>query len=468
MYIDLLKKFLKFSIGNWINIIISLATTPILTRIFIPSEYGKFSMYTLAINLLLLISLVGTDQSYMRYYSRENKKYLLRKCLSISVVSFVFISIFILFFRYSFSQVLFDEYSSLTLILIIIGLFSQIILKFQQTDIRMKQNALIFSISNVLTKVVSVLLTIIAAFLISKTYHSLILAFVISNLIVIIILRILDKSKFSNKEFHEKVSYKEIFNYGIPYMFSLLAFWLFQSFDKMALKYLADYNQVGIYAATMKLVMIFNILQNSFMNFWTPVALEKYREDNEANIFFNNMFLTVSFSFLVLGNLIIMFSDFALILLGNDYGLSANVLPFLIFVPILYTISETTVIGINFSKKTGYHLIIALISCLVNIALNSLFIPLYGAPGAAIATAIGYIVFFILRTVISSKIYNVGYEINKFYIGLATLSMYAAFATFNSLSLAHVAGGFICIGFTIFVYRSHVIKILITLKKGGL
>jgi len=466
MYKALLKKFLQFSIGSWINIIVALATTPIITRIFIPLEYGKFSMYTLAINLLLIISLVGTDQSYMRYYSPENREQLLRKCISISITVSILISMFIIFFRYSFCQILFDEYTNLALILIIVGLFSQIILKFQQTDIRMRQNALLFSISNILIKVINVLITIIAAFLISKTYHSLVLGLVIGNLIVIIILKLSNsKSKKYINHKNENISYKDIFSYGFPYTFSLVVFWLFESFGKVALKYLADYNQVGIYAAAMKLVMIFSVVQNSFMNFWTPVAFEKYREDNKAHVFFNNMFLTVSFFLLILGNLIIMFSDFASILLGNEYKLSSEVLPFLIFAPILYTISETTVIGINFLKKTWYHLIIAIISCVVNIVLNAIFIPLFGAPGAAIATAIGYIVFFTLRTVISSKIYSVGYEVKKFYIGLLLLSLYAAYATFNSFSFTHVIFGILCICFTTYVYQNHVKKIILTLKK---
>ena len=41
---SLINKFLSFSIGSWISIIIAIVTTPITTRLLSPEEYGKFSM----------------------------------------------------------------------------------------------------------------------------------------------------------------------------------------------------------------------------------------------------------------------------------------------------------------------------------------------------------------------------------------------------------------------------------------
>jgi O-antigen/teichoic acid export membrane protein len=466
MYKELLKNFLKLSIGNWINIVVALLTTPIITRMFLPEEYGKFSMYNLAMNLLLLISLLGTDQSFMRFYTSENRSTLVKKCLNITLSMFGIISLITIVFRKYFSNVLFDKYDNTLIILILVGLLIQIILKFLQTDIRMRQDAILFSSINVLTKVSNVVITIAIAKIYGNNYYSLILAYVISSLIVVITIFVIDRNKLSLAESHSKIRYKDIFNYGIPYMSSLLVFWLFQSFDKIALKYLSNYLEVGVYVATMKLVMIFNIIQNSFMNFWTPVSFEYYRKEDNSHIFFNNMFLSVGFFLLILGNVVIMFSDLTAFILGQSYKQSTNVLPFLIFVPILYTVSEITVIGINFLKRTGYHLFIATVACFVNIGLNYLIIPLFGAKGAAFATAIGYIVFFILRTYISTKLYDVGYEVSKFYFGLTVLFAYAMYATFNTFSIIHILLGVISTILIIFTYRNYITKLLLKLRSS--
>ena len=71
--------------------------------------------------------------------------------------------------------------------------------------------------------------------------------------------------------------------------------------------------------------------------------------------------------------------------------------PFLIFYPILYTISETTALGIAFSRKTILTLIITVTCAIMNGIGNAILVPLYGALGAAVSTAIAYLAFFWLR-----------------------------------------------------------------------
>ncbi|PEY45958.1 polysaccharide biosynthesis protein, partial [Bacillus cereus] len=55
MKAGLLKKFLSFSIGSWLSIIIGFISTPIITRILSPEEFGKSSLFMVILNVLLLI-----------------------------------------------------------------------------------------------------------------------------------------------------------------------------------------------------------------------------------------------------------------------------------------------------------------------------------------------------------------------------------------------------------------------------
>ena len=48
----------------------------------------------------------------------------------------------------------------------------------------------------------------------------------------------------------------------------------------------------------------------------------------------------------------IMFKDLIILLLGKDYREASMVIPFLVFMPLMYTISETTVGGIDFKKAS--------------------------------------------------------------------------------------------------------------------
>ncbi|TKH00449.1 lipopolysaccharide biosynthesis protein, partial [Peribacillus simplex] len=103
------------------------------------------------------------------------------------------------------------------------------------------------------------------------------------------------------------------------------------------------------------------------------------------------------------------------VLLGPEYQEASKILPFLVFMPLMYTISETTVLGINFYKKPKWHIVIAGVSCICNIIGNWVLVPQFGGLGAALSTAFSFIVFFMLRTHISLKYYKVNYGLGKLY-----------------------------------------------------
>ena len=103
---------------------------------------------------------------------------------------------------------------------------------------------------------------------------------------------------------------------------------------------------------------------------------------------------------------ILTFKEVIIKILSPDYYNAVEILPFLLIYPIMYTVSEVTVVGIYFSGKSVTTIIVAVCSCVLNVTLNSLLIPKYGAIGASIATGCSYILFFWLRTIISRKVWR--------------------------------------------------------------
>lgn len=79
------------------------------------------------------------------------------------------------------------------------------------------------------------------------------------------------------------------------------------------------------------------------------------------------MFNLVSFLMISLGFILIIFKDFLKIFFGSQFTDAVYILPMLIFIPIMYTISEVSVVGINFYKKPKWHIVISFVVCLVNI-----------------------------------------------------------------------------------------------------
>ncbi|WP_282154478.1 lipopolysaccharide biosynthesis protein [Cytobacillus gottheilii] len=466
MYKVLLKKFLSFSIGNWITMIIAISTTPIITRLFEPAVFGMYSMYTLVINIILIISILGSDQSYMRYFNTvENKAALLFKCLKISFISFFIIGIVAFIFRTQLSIFIISKNDIVLIYLIIAGLFINMINRFMLTVIRMKQNAKLYSFVSVSTKITEVSLIITFFFNVGETVYSLIFASIISNLVIMIFLIFNNRKLISGIKSKSNITTKEILGYGIPFTFSLIVFWLFESIDKISLRQFSSLEELGLFAAAMKLVGIVVIIQASFQTFWTPVALEKFERKNEER-FFSNINLIVGFVMLVMGIAIIFSSDIVKVILGENYNSVSDILPFLLLGPIMYTVSETTVMGINFYKKTGWHIVIAVIACISNIIGNLLLVPSLGAKGAAISTGISYIVFFVMRTNISSRFFKVDYQIKKYYLGTLILVLYALYATLYNASLLHYLMGIVSLLLLFLIYLKDLREIINFIKKS--
>ena len=131
----------------------------------------------------------------------------------------------------------------------------------------------------------------------------------------------------------------------------------------------------------------------------------------------------------------------------------ATILPFLVFNPIMYTISETTHRGIEFKKKSYYNIVIALVACIVNVTGNLLLVPRYACEGAAMSTGISYIVFFALRTFFSLRLYKADYKLWRFTIMTVMALIFAFYNTFYASFIISLMMFVICMGALLFLYR---------------
>ena len=171
---------------------------------------------------------------------------------------------------------------------------------------------------------------------------------------------------------------------------------------------------------------------------------------------------------------LIIFKDILALLLGEDYREATYVFPFLIFNPIMYTISETTVNGLVFKKKSNYQVLISVISCGANLIGNFLLIPILGSKGAAISTGISYIIFFSLRTLFSNKFFYIDFGLKKIYLLTFVVSVYALYNTYFKTNILSVIGYFFCLLTIVFLYKDDIKyysqkvyeKIIYKMKEG--
>lgn len=454
-----------------INMVIALLTTPIITRLVAPDSFGQLSIFTMYTNLAVMFFCLGMDQTLVRFYYENNEiKYrreLLCKC-AIPPLIITFICGIILCLLAKFCTVKF-EFDFQIILILIINIFIGVLYRFSAMAVRLNYHNRLFAGLNIINKMSYVVFVLLLLTLTKiNDFLSLIIATTGTSILVFLISALLELNSYklkNEKIISSVISYKQLLKYGFPFIFSMGITTLFQSLDKISLNRYATYTEIGIYSSAMTLVHIFSILQTSFNTIWAPVAIEHHLQNPKDKKYYSNAFEIVTVFMFGAGITLILIKDIFALLLGSKYREAAYILPFLIFNPIMYTISETTVCGIDFEKKSKLHILIATISCLTNYIGNTLLVPILGGKGAAISTGFSYIIFFMMRTFIGQKYFNFNPNLKKFYFLTILIIIYAYYNTFFDFSIISVLFSFICFSVLIILYRDSIKWILQYIKK---
>jgi len=441
-----LKHFLVIGSGTFISMLIGLFTAPIITRIVPPDIYGQFSIFNMYVNIAVMILCLGLDQALVRYYHSSDqlgyKSALLFKCMLFPVILTTVVStIFLICIKVGLISF---EFSLDITILLCFHIIFQLIYRFSILVVRLNYSTKLFSMLNILSKSVYVVLALFLI-IVSKINYllCLVISIVIAGLVCLLLSIFMQKETwiFTNgKRFFGKIEFKQLILYGWPFIISMGITQLFQAIDKISLNHYCSYTEVGIYSSAMTLVNIFAIVQTTFNSLWAPMAIEHYEKNKNDRLFYQkgNQYITIVM--FGLGLSLILFKDIFSYLLGPSYRAASYILPFLIFNPIMYTVSETTVQGIVFMKKTKMQIVIGAVACLTNFIGNTVLVPVLGPKGAAISTGISYIVFFAMRTIISNHYYYVDYKLKKYAtITIITIfyASYNTFVRFNAFSIVY-------------------------------
>lgn len=438
----LLNMILKYSVGTFLTLLVGLVTTPIITRLFSPTEMGKYSMFITLGELVSTFLFLGFDQSFVRFYNdvdESQQSKLLATCLKPTLIAFAVTLIILLpFYKFSSSFIAGEESLNIYLILMFY-IICLIFNRFTFLHIRMQQRASTYSAINIIHKLLYVIFAVVFFYInIGNNYYSLILAMTISEILTLIISFLLNIKNYRGIFFCTKrlgVSFKTIVSFGIPFIFSSTVTYVFKATDKVMLNMFTNYKEIGLFSGSLNIISLLNIIQTTFSTFWIPVAYERYKNNPNDKKFFFMVNQVITFIMLVFAICLILFKDIIVFFLGNSYREAVFIFPFLVFMPIMNTISETTVLGINFAKKSKYHICISIIVAISNILGNYFLIGIWGAKGAAVSTGLSYVIFFSLRTYFSNKFYKINYRLKTFYMCISLLYIFAIYSSFNKFNL---------------------------------
>lgn len=457
---NFLKRLTGFSIGPVISAILGFITVPVTTYLVSPTDFGKSAMYTMGYSLSTLFIFLGLDQAFVREFNEyKNKSELFWNSIIIPLIFSILLGGFYVIFYKPVSILMFDSVEQYIIIILAISLPFAVIDRFNMLVLRMEEKAKIYSLFSILNKLLAILVLIPYLIFIDRSFKGIINATFINLVIICIVESYFVKHVWKRKFKVYRLILRKMLKYGFPLVPATIIGWFLSSMDRIALRQWSTFNEIGIYSAAFKIVAILTVIQQAFTTFWTPTAFRWYKEgvENEKYVKVSKLLLTIMvlmFSFIVL------FKDIIVKLLSPNYVYATKSIPFLLFFPIMYTVSETTTLGISFSRKTTYNIIVSVIAAVSNYIGNYLLVPKFGAMGASISTGIAYIIFFWCRTIISRKLWF-KFDIRDYVINTILLLLLSVMSITTNNFLINI----LIIIFILFVNKSSIIEIYYYFRK---
>lgn len=185
----------------------------------------------------------------------------------------------------------------------------------------------------------------------------------------------------------------KLLRFGYPFIYSSFAFWLFGSVDRWLLAALSSVEEVGVYSIAHRFASIVMMVSLAFGQAWAPLAL-KMRADEPQKYrgWYADVLLMLACGMLVLGGAVALFSgELISFLMPAEYEAAARPLAVLCLGVVAQSTTQITGIGISLERKTSLFAHISWLMAVVNVVLNVLLIPQFGATGAAWASALSYL-----------------------------------------------------------------------------
>jgi len=431
-----------YSLGNISTKIIGLILLPLYTERLSVSEYGVLGTVEVTIQVLVAAFSLSLYQALNRWYwdkQYRNKQASIYFTVFVTLIFFSFLMgiIFIPFSgMFSVSLLGSEEYAYLFSMLLISAAF-QIISRGVLSLMRLQRKPLLFTTTNIMKMLVTLGLTIFFIVGLDRGVEGIFEAQAIGFLTFILVnLRFIWKN---SKPVFEWSIFKEMIHFSYPLALSSVSSVLLTVADRYAVRYLEGMEAMGLYSAGFKIANVLKVfIINSLSSALMPLKFQMMDQPGNRRFYSKIMTYTVFGFVIILLGLSLYSKEVLRILARNsNYWNAFYFVPILCLAQLFELFRFNANIGLIIEKRTKIISTILISVSVVSIALNVLLVHYFDAYGAAVATLISQIIFFILIYRYAQKYYPIPYELMKLakMTLVAVLIIILTYAWVNSLGI---------------------------------
>jgi O-antigen/teichoic acid export membrane protein len=390
-FVALSKDSIIYGFGNVALKALAVVSAPILTRFFVPAQYGILSLIASIISFLSLFLLFGMDTSIflcVNDFKTEKKQAVSSGFWFLVLWSAFLAGICILFSRQIAQAAFHDPRTTIYFTLAFITAFFTLLTTYVKTIYRMEFKAKTFAI---VTAIGAVLITGLSVGMVVKWgIYGYFLGTLIGTIITFFLSMYLIRENFSFTWHWRHM--KKILAYGSMLVPATLAYFIFDLSDRFFVNHYRGLTELGLYAMAINVTSILPFFSTSLSKAWLPTIFNLYNEEREVfDEFVPRIFVYYLAFFMILAVGISFFGlEILKILTTAKYFPAARAIAPLSLAMAFQATIQITSTGIYLTKKTKFIAVCSITAAVVNTAANFLLIPKFGMMGAAWATALSF------------------------------------------------------------------------------
>jgi O-antigen/teichoic acid export membrane protein len=411
------KDSLVYGVGVILARGIGFFLLPVYTRIFTPEDYGAIEMLSVVASLLSAVLVMGMDsaQSFYFYEQKKNGKEGQIKLItailqwkiiwgSVIVLIATILSPFInsIFFNGKLSwEYFFIAFSG--------ALFAQILNQSAEVY-RLLYRPWPYILIILGQSLISASLIVALVILFDQGILGYFLGSNIASLLMAILGWYLLRGFVSFRKL-QMTWWPKLFKFGAPLVPDAIAMYIMFTADRWIIQYYLGEAALGIYAVGSKFAMLMMLAIQPFRTAWWPVLADAMFSDDGPELF-----RTTSRLYMGLGIAVIVYATFLSpwivdVMTTDIYTDAYLIFAILAWQAVFYGFFVIAGAGIRMAEKTYIFMIISGVAALLNIILNIIIIPMYGAIGTAIVTVTIFFVWVYTLLIIGEKYWPVKFPL---------------------------------------------------------
>ena len=411
---QIFKHSFIYGFGDVLRKCIGFLLIPLYTHYLNVADYGVLELLDLLSYLIALVLAMGISDAVLRYYfefeEEEKKQQVIANAFLVLGISICLGLTCLYPFTAQLSALVFQssEYSrfiDIVLLTLAIELINELCLSL----LRIRQQSILFSVVSLVKLTLNLLLNILFIVVFEQGILGILYSALISSSLsaCFLLFYTLRKTSLSTS----LPILKQMLIYGAPLIFTWFSMFVINFGDRFLLQRYSTLSEVGLYSLAYKFGMLPQLLIYApFMRFWSVKRFEIMNEKN-AGATYRNVFTYFCLieTYLALGIAVLIY-DIVKIISPIEYHAAASYVPILLAAYVLNGIYDQLGIGLLIKKQTKKVALFALMTAALNLCLNLVLIPLYGAWGAACTTLFSYGFFSILMHCASQRVFHISYD----------------------------------------------------------